>query len=843
MAPLPVVVPTPIRLPEAAAAAIVESSAVVAAPAAAPAAAAATAVASSSSVSVAPVARVGLQSSLEETTHSEEADAEAEDETTSDDAEEASARPRKRRKAGPSSGLLWAEDEAPQSLFLSDDADGAAAPPQPVRPSLHADSRKSKRVANRKTYEPVIDQATEISIVTYKAWLADASDITGRSPPAALNFNERRLRAARAFMCEGLAPGSSAYTAAYNLANAGDYPASGVGCMGPKLRALMRANFTSAVRLKHLPYCKPTDQEIATTNDGMEQTAVDVLDSWTRTEDQAEENKEEKKDEDAAASEEWPPRLYFAKPLAHLLPLHPLVQQHLRASPHAVIVIPCSEDQSTFRIDLAARGAHKYADQQVALMSLSTCSVGPLRTPAELNAAKAAAAAAATRSSLYPPILTADLDAIQTFLDADWAALMRSGSKQRPVAPETLRDRLYCKNVSEKECSSGSGTRPRGGFFPQHWKTLEDILQSSQPESGHEEKDGAIASAKRLAWLAQHFQRLDELKKNKPGAAAFFTHALHMDELQLHRESLSLLSALRLDGAEGYYLYEKIGFQFFNLHIEQMLFTFIHHQLEGESLWFLIPFGQLDKLYALAADVYAVSHPLQSRAHCLVMGRAQLLAKEFFFPRSVLRAKGIECHQMTLKAGEVLIAHGGFAHFGYSTHPGSTLSVSTNVVTDDWLEQGLPFLLQHFQWVTRLAKEVLPAAAAAAAAARPADDARLSVEEDTLLRLANEAINMCPCTFVCSFLRGLLAEADSALAGRPTLCTYSITRDRARWATIRQQCLDVLTLIHGDARESIQRVVDQYYRHDPKEDKPQAVCHASCKAPPAADGSASMELD
>ena len=41
-------------------------------------------------------------------------------------------------------------------------------------------------------------------------------------------------------------------------------------------------------------------------------------------------------------------------------------------------------------------------------------------------------------------------------------------------------------------------------------------------------------------------------------------------------------------------------------HIEQMLFPFVHHQLKGETRWFIIPHSQLEKLYLLAAEMYGV---------------------------------------------------------------------------------------------------------------------------------------------------------------------------------------------------------------------------------------------
>jgi len=44
-----------------------------------------------------------------------------------------------------------------------------------------------------------------------------------------------------------------------------------------------------------------------------------------------------------------------------------------------------------------------------------------------------------------------------------------------------------------------------------------------------------------------------------------FVQPLFLNELQLHRQSLANLSPVEFDGVSNYYLYLKVGFQFFNL--------------------------------------------------------------------------------------------------------------------------------------------------------------------------------------------------------------------------------------------------------------------------------------
>jgi len=256
-------------------------------------------------------------------------------------------------------------------------------------------------------------------------------------------------------------------------------------------------------------------------------------------------------------------------------------------------------------------------------------------------------------------------------------------------------------------------------------------------------------------------------------------------------------------------VYYKRGFQFFNLHIEQMLFTFVHYQLQGdrESEWVLIPYDQLPKLYTLAAEMYDVFYPgadkALTEADKLTLGRMLLYSKQLFPPLSLLRQHGIRYGERHLNANELLTAHGGVAHFGFSTSPGLTLSVAANTATAAWLQEGLHFLEDHYRFLDQL-EQLLHR--------RDDDDRPLKLGEplqghkNSLLPVHDMVLKshwVTPDNFACSFLRGLYAdlgllfpEDGSAPCPEMALCVYpGVTQTDA--VGYRDACRRLVRRIHA----------------------------------------------
>jgi len=231
-----------------------------------------------------------------------------------------------------------------------------------------------------------------------------------------------------------------------------------------------------------------------------------------------------------------------------------------------------------------------------------------------------------------------------------------------------------------------------------------------------------------------------------------------------------------------------------------MLFPFVHHQLRGETCWFIVPHCELPKLYLLAAEMYGVLYGVTADSaakvrECKIMGRALLYSKQLFPPLSLLKANKITFHTITLRAGQVLTASGGDAHFGFSTVSGRTVAVATNVATSAWLKEGLPFVLAHFKWIREELEvwwqtegQTLEVAKNSPAALRDL------LSHDAMV---DKCIVLCPPNFACSFIRGINADLAALEKGCDPVCQY---RKEDVQADIvdqhRAQCREILQWIH-----------------------------------------------
>jgi hypothetical protein len=83
----------------------------------------------------------------------------------------------------------------------------------------------------------------------------------------------------------------------------------------------------------------------------------------------------------------------------------------------------------------------------------------------------------------------------------------------------------------------------------------------------------------------------------------YWWHPLYQDEWNFHPDSLACLSSFPFDGVATAYFYLKYGFKWFNAHIEQLLLPFVHHQVEGESYWVLVPYDQLDRFVNVIEEI------------------------------------------------------------------------------------------------------------------------------------------------------------------------------------------------------------------------------------------------
>ena len=493
--------------------------------------------------------------------------------------------------------------------------------------------------------------------------------------------------------------------------------------------------------------------------------------------------------------------LTLLEPLRTVLPFDARVQAVLKAR-GAVVVEPCKADTDSFKAELD----HSAIDTSRHKAMRMSFGCGNDNGQEENK-----------KNFKTKPDMLSDIgiyalkeSQLQQHLDDDWQHRLSNGGHRQPVPPQ-MDDRHYYKDVSQLYTTNSRGQmqarKKQCHFFPGLHKTFREADDADSTDDGAL-KEGTPAHRKFFR------ARLRACKlRNRADDAMPLVNPLFLHQLMYHRLSLPTLSSVTFDGVAGYYyLYRKDGFQFFNLHVEQMLYPFVHHQLEGESQWFIIPDTELHKLYKLAAHMYRVLYNRQeaSEAEAYLMGRALLYSKQLFPPLSLLRAEGIVVWSLRLRTGQILTARGGFAHFGYSIGPGSTISVATNVATVEWLKDGLTFVLDHYAYLKELAafmEEEEKGQSRWDTVAVPVEGSGMRGISDLVMK----AINVCPPNVTCSLARNIAQDMDELNTAEEPLCLYpGLQSDKA--AEHKKQCETLIECVHalatfnshcGDAAEAV----------------------------------------
>jgi hypothetical protein len=369
------------------------------------------------------------------------------------------------------------------------------------------------------------------------------------------------------------------------------------------------------------------------------------------------------------------------------------------------------------------------------------------------------------QNDVYPsPSLSAD--EVFAFLEAQWSHMVQASSRPAseravdlPQPPAAATDCLYLKDLSvehpvrHRRAAAATATVP--SFFPK-W---------DQKLSEEQEQRNALAAAASLCGTeAAAPSALDgdvEMKDVDIPAKKHAYPALFMDAYADHSASLLRLTNDRCDGVHNAYAYLKFGFQFFNLHIEQWLLPFVHHQLSGESTWILVPHAERHKLAVVVQQMAHVRRMYLSAgeddegdlpSHSLV-APVFLYSKSLLPPLSLLDEHGIQYHRIQLRGGQVLVAHGGFAHFGFNTGAGETHAFACNIMSEEWLTSGGPqFVVHFFEWMLDLS-DLEPAQLDAGLLAHGLDAGDLQ-----------NALNTCPPAYSCSLLRALCTDLRLYLA-------------------------------------------------------------------------------
>ena len=232
------------------------------------------------------------------------------------------------------------------------------------------------------------------------------------------------------------------------------------------------------------------------------------------------------------------------------LPLVVALSQH-----QAVVITPAANHTEQLQLDPSMLIPSTFKEASCMTLGCGNNN-GVMVTPRSLAEEK--------KFGLWLPVPTER--AVSDFIDEDWRALQ--AGQPPPRVPDLMSNRQYSKDQSER-FDFGGESRKQRPFFPKQQEQLQELLQKLPPEPAASSLWGSKKEfTRRRRWLRDLFQRLVDLRaeqKQKSFCPESFVHPLFLNELQLHRQSLINLSPVEFEGVSSYYLYLKVGFQFFNL--------------------------------------------------------------------------------------------------------------------------------------------------------------------------------------------------------------------------------------------------------------------------------------
>jgi hypothetical protein len=385
------------------------------------------------------------------------------------------------------------------------------------------------------------------------------------------------------------------------------------------------------------------------------------------------------------------------------------------------------------------------------------------------------------------------------------------GQDQAEKLPPGFEARVYQKDINpqldvrakfKKRKNGEDGFRTQPVWDERFQMAWEEIRIAAGLEEGAQPHAAGTGGKLTEQRLKAHRERQLALRKAtkqwlQDNGRATLVHPLYVNEWGLHPRSLYRVAQVPFQGSDTMYLYLKRNFAFFNLHIEQMLFPFVHTQITGSTVWYIIPHSELGKLYDLAAYLLAklakqhntVGMPEPGTEEFRDYARVLLYSKTIFPSKELLDKFKIKYRRQVVNAGEVFTAHGGYAHFGFSLG-GESNGMASNIATSCWLADGPEFLLEYFKWARRLLSY---------AEDRGSDNCTVAAGLGIPKEFVTNAFNLCPHNFTCSFVSGLLADLKAYLADsepkQETIADYP-GLEGAQAKSARKTLLAVHALVH-----------------------------------------------
>jgi hypothetical protein len=169
-------------------------------------------------------------------------------------------------------------------------------------------------------------------------------------------------------------------------------------------------------------------------------------------------------------------------------------------------------------------------------------------------------------------------------------------------------------------------------------------------------------------------------------------------------------SSLQFPGLDRAFSYCSMNSNFFQMHREQLMFSFWNVCYAGQKIWYFIPECEQQKLEQYVIREFKNRNPTISNTSTTVtpdedqLILALLFAKNttFLDPRDLI-THGIQVIRIVQNENEIITAKGTIFHWGLTAHH-YAINEAINYIPIHWLVSGLPQVIGFIQWLIQYLK-------------------------------------------------------------------------------------------------------------------------------------------
>lgn len=234
---------------------------------------------------------------------------------------------------------------------------------------------------------------------------------------------------------------------------------------------------------------------------------------------------------------------------------------------------------------------------------------------------------------------------------------------------------------------------------PQQWSSIHNPNREGLTEQALHD----ALTSKRGGAIRHHdyMQDIEGLRVWNADDEAAVPHFLNAQLFSSHSSSLFTLIEKDLEGITMPSFYNKINVSFYRMHYEQCYFSFLNYCFQGASVWYFVmdSDGELLNRFVVkkVCELLRVAKLDEADEKlCALL----VCTKQLMFSPTELVKGGVPVYRHVQRAGEVVMGRGNIAHWGVVSGQ-SACQMAINVCGVEWLEDGLPQLLEHLNLVVQ----------------------------------------------------------------------------------------------------------------------------------------------